>query len=205
MTSLDDDCNFLVAEVGFPQHMLQSHCLSHSNKDRDWENEELSTVGENQAQDHVRNLNMHKSMKSDELHLWVLKDLANEVVKPLPIVFENSWQSSEVPLKRENNLNFWKGNKEDPENYRLVRIILVLGKIMEKLFLEMQSNIKHKSVGIYRLLLSLLAKAKSSVVEERERGREEKEERRGEERRGEERRGAERRGEERRYLVYEAE
>lgn len=86
--------------------MLQSHCLSHSNKDRDWENEELSTVGENQAQDHVRNLNMHKSMRPDELHLWALKDVANEVDKPLPIVFENSWQSSEVPLKRENNLNF---------------------------------------------------------------------------------------------------
>lgn len=83
--------------------MLQLHCLSHSNKDRDWENEELSIVGENQAQDHIRNLKMNKSMRPDELHLWVLKDLANEVVKPLSIMFENSWQSREVPLKRENN------------------------------------------------------------------------------------------------------
>lgn len=52
---------------------------------------------------------MHKSMGSDEMHLWVLKDLANEAVKPLSIMFENSWQHSEVPLKRENNFHFKKG------------------------------------------------------------------------------------------------
>lgn len=46
-------------------------------------NEELSTVGENQVQEHLRNLNMHKSMGPDEMHLWVLKDLTNEVVSPL--------------------------------------------------------------------------------------------------------------------------
>lgn len=84
----------------------QSHCLGHRNKERDWENEELSIVGEDQVQEHLRNLNMHRSMGPDEMHLWVLKDLANEVVRPLSIMFENSWQSSEVPLKGENNLHF---------------------------------------------------------------------------------------------------
>ena len=31
-------------------------------KGRDWENEELPTVGEDQVQDHLRNLKVHKSM-----------------------------------------------------------------------------------------------------------------------------------------------
>lgn len=70
------------------------------------QNKELSAVGKNQVQEHIRKLNMHKSMGPDEMRLWVLKHLANEVVKPISIIFEKPWQSNEVPLERENNLNF---------------------------------------------------------------------------------------------------
>ncbi|GAB0205261.1 mitochondrial enolase superfamily member 1 [Grus japonensis] len=37
-------------------------------KGRDWENEELPTVGEDQVQEYLRNLKVHKSMGSDEMH-----------------------------------------------------------------------------------------------------------------------------------------
>ncbi|GAB0175757.1 mitochondrial enolase superfamily member 1 [Grus japonensis] len=48
-------------------------CSSHTaqvaeGKDRDWENEEPPTVGEDQVQDCLRNLKVQKSMGPDEMH-----------------------------------------------------------------------------------------------------------------------------------------
>jgi len=124
--------------------VFNSKCSSHSTqvaegKGEDWENEESPTVGKDQVRDCLRNLKVHKSMGPDEMHPWVLKELADEVAKQLSITAERSWPSGEVPTDwRRGNITpiFKRGRKEDPGSYRPVSLTFVPGKTMKQILLE---------------------------------------------------------------------
>ena len=82
------------------------------NKDKNWEKKDLPTVREDQVQDHLKNLEVQKSMGPNEIHPQVLRELADEVAKLLFIIFERLWQYGGVPTdwKRGNiTLNFKNG------------------------------------------------------------------------------------------------
>lgn len=79
-----DDCSSHVSEVPESQR-------------RDWGNAVAPIVGEDQAQDHLMNVNVQKPIGLDEMDPKDLMELANAVAKPLSFIFEKSWQRGEFP------------------------------------------------------------------------------------------------------------
>lgn len=78
-------------------------------------------------------------MALDEIHPWILKELAKEVTKTLSSIFEKLWQFGDVPIawKRENITCVLKRvHKDEMGNYRSVSLTYVSGPIIGQILLE---------------------------------------------------------------------
>lgn len=85
-------------------------------------------------------------MALDEMHSGFLKELVDEVAKPIWIIFEKTWQSGEVSIawKRGNvTLSFKKGKRKTQGTTGLT---FVSGKIMEQILQEIM-HMENKEVA----------------------------------------------------------
>ncbi|PKU47313.1 rna-directed dna polymerase from mobile element jockey- hypothetical protein [Limosa lapponica baueri] len=86
-------------------------------------------------------------MVPDNIHLRVLRDLADMVVRLLSIIFEKPWRSGDVPedWKKANVTPIYKkGLKGDPGNYRHISPTSVPGKVVGIILLgAITSQMKH--------------------------------------------------------------
>ncbi|KAF1548265.1 RNA-directed DNA polymerase from mobile element jockey, partial [Eudyptula albosignata] len=108
-------------------------------------------IQEEAVNDLLCHLDAHKSMGPDGIHPRVLRELAEELAKPLSIIYQQSWLTGEVPddWRLANVMSIYKkGRKEDPGNYRPVSLTSVPGKIMERFILRALTRHEWDNQGI---------------------------------------------------------
>ena len=103
---------------------------------RDKGQNEAPTVQEETVGDLLLPLDTDKPMGPDPR---VLGELAEELTKPLSIIYQQSGLTGEVPAAwRSASVTpiYKKGRKEDLGNHRPVSLTSVLGKVMEQIILS---------------------------------------------------------------------
>ncbi|KFP60339.1 hypothetical protein N322_01886, partial [Cariama cristata] len=107
--------------------------------DRGGEQNNPPIIQEEAVSDLLLHLDMNKSMRPDGIHSRILKELVGVPVKPLSIIYQQSWLTGEVPDNwRLTNVTpiYKKGQKENPGNYRPVGLTSIPGKVMEQIILS---------------------------------------------------------------------
>ena len=95
----------------------------------------MITVLESYVKELLLCLKVDKSPGPDQLHPRVLKELANELAKPLTLLFQMSLDHGKVPIQwKLANVTpiYKKGTKSSPANYRPVSLTSIVCKLLEK-------------------------------------------------------------------------
>jgi len=104
-----------------------------------WEQTKPPIPQEEAVSSLLHHLDTRQSMGPDGIHQRVLRELAEELAKPLSIIYQQSWLAGEVPGDwRISSVTpiYKKGQKEDPRNNRPVSLTLVPRKVMERFSLS---------------------------------------------------------------------
>ena len=105
----------------------------------DGEQNEAPIIQGEIVSDLLHHVDTQNSMGPDGIHPRVLRELVEVLTKPLPIIYQQSWLTGEVPVDcrlAKVNTIYKKGWKEDPGSYRPVSLTSVLGKVMEQIILS---------------------------------------------------------------------
>ena len=112
---------------------------------------------ENEVLEMMKNLDVRKAMGPDEIACWILKECAEQLVKPVYHIINHSLETGRLPKdwKRANVVPIYKGGeKEDPLNYRPVSLTSVMCKLCEKVikkrwidFLEKEEMLNKRQFG----------------------------------------------------------
>ncbi|PKU31730.1 rna-directed dna polymerase from mobile element jockey-like [Limosa lapponica baueri] len=108
-------------------------------EDGEDEQNEAPVIQAEMVSDLLQHLNLQRSIGPNGVHPRVLRELVEVLIKPLSIVYQQSWLTEEVSV--DYNLanvipSCKKGWKEEPGNYRPVSLTLVLVKVMEQIILS---------------------------------------------------------------------
>ncbi|KAJ7406534.1 hypothetical protein BTVI_65238 [Pitangus sulphuratus] len=107
--------------------------------DRDKKLNSPSVIQEGTFSNLLSHLDPHKSMGLDGIHPRVMRELEEELAKPLSIIYQQLWLTGEVPddWKSANVMPIHKkGWKADSGNYRPVSLTSVPGKL--KLYIGLE-------------------------------------------------------------------
>ena len=97
----------------------------------------IPSITKEKVQKYLRNLDLSKATGTDNIGPRLLKLLASYISESITHICNKSIQNSEFPEKwKEGKVTplFKSGTKEDINNYRLISILPVLYKILEKHF-----------------------------------------------------------------------
>ena len=92
----------------------------------------------------MRRLEVRKAMGPDEVSAWVLKECADQLVKPVKNIIQESLYRGQVPVewKRANIVPIHKGGStDDPLSYRPLSLTCIICKICEKLIQKKWINL----------------------------------------------------------------
>jgi len=121
-----------------------------------------SIIQEEEVNELLGHLDTYKSMGLDGIHPRVLRELVEELAKPLSNIYQKSCPTGEVPDDWRFAIVtpiYKKGQKKDPGNYRPVSLTSVLGKIMYQFILSALTGVSLKVRGKGSLIFNLPARA----------------------------------------------